>query len=147
MEESMTTIDVILAKKGNQVWSIEPSAQVYAPLELMAEKNVGALLVLDGQKIVGIMSERDYARKVMLKGKSSKSTPVSEIMTAEVLYVTPSHSVEECLALMTNKKIRHLPVLENDELVGIISIGDVVIEMISEKELLIEQLENYIKGY
>ena len=143
----MTTIDVILAKKGNQVWSIEPSAQVFAALELMAEKNVGALLVLDGQKIVGIMSERDYARKVMLKGKSSKSTPVSEIMTAEVLYVTPSHSVEECLALMTNKKIRHLPVLENDELVGIISIGDVVIEMISEKELLIEQLENYIKGY
>lgn len=143
----MTTIDVILAKKGNQVWSIEPNAQVFAALELMAEKNVGALLVLDGQKIVGIMSERDYARKVMLKGKSSKSTPVSEIMTAEVLYVTPSHSVEECLALMTNKKIRHLPVLENDELVGIISIGDVVIEMISEKELLIEQLENYIKGY
>ena len=143
----MTTVDVILANKGNQVWSIEPSAQVFAALELMAEKNVGALLVLDGQKIVGIMSERDYARKVMLKGKSSKSTPVSEIMTAEVLYVTPSHSVEECLALMTNKKIRHLPVLENDELVGIISIGDVVIEMISEKELLIEQLENYIKGY
>lgn len=143
----MTTIDVILAKKGNQVWSIEPSAQVFAALELMAEKNVGALLVLNGQKIVGIMSERDYARKVMLKGKSSKSTPVSEIMTAEVLYVTPSQSVEECLALMTNKKIRHLPVLENDELVGIISIGDVVIEMISEKELLIEQLENYIKGY
>ena len=143
----MTTVDVILANKGNQVWSIEPSAQVYAALELMAEKNVGALLVLDGQKIVGIMSERDYARKVMLMGKSSKSTPVSEIMTAEVLYVTPSQSVEECLALMTNKKIRHLPVLENDELVGIISIGDVVIEMISEKELLIEQLENYIKGY
>ena len=143
----MTTIDVILAKKGNQVWSVDPGAQVFAALELMAEKNVGALLVLDGQKIVGIMSERDYARKVMLKGKSSKSTPVSEIMTAEVLYVTPSHSVEECLALMTNKKIRHLPVLENDELVGIISIGDVVIEMISEKELLIEQLENYIKGY
>ncbi len=143
----MTTIDVILAKKGNQVWSIEPNAQVFAALELMAEKNVGALLVLDGQKIVGIMSERDYARKVMLMGKSSKTTPVSEIMTAEVLYVTPSQSVEECLALMTNKKIRHLPVLENDELVGIISIGDVVIEMISEKELLIEQLENYIKGY
>ena len=143
----MTNRCVNLAKKGYQVWSVEPSEQVFAALELMAEKNVGALLVLDGQKIVGIMSERDYARKVMLKGKSSKSTPVSEIMTAEVLYVTPSHSVEECLALMTNKKIRHLPVLENDELVGIISIGDVVIEMISEKELLIEQLENYIKGY
>ena len=142
----MTTVDIILANKGNQVWSIAPSAQVFEALELMAAKNVGALLVLHGEKIVGIMSERDYARKVILKGKSSKSTPVSEIMTAEVLYVTPSQSVEECLLLMTNKKIRHLPVLENDELVGIISIGDVVNEMITEKELLIEQLENYIKG-
>ena len=143
----MTTVESVLAIKGDQVWSIAPRAQVFEALEMMAEKNVGALLVLEGEKIVGIMSERDYARKVMLKGKSSKSTPVSEIMTGEVLYVTPSQSVEECLLLMTNKKIRHLPVLENDKLVGIISIGDVVNEMISEKELLIEQLEKYIKGY
>lgn len=143
----MTTVNIILANKGNQVWSIEASAQVFEALKVMAEKNVGALLVMEDQKIVGIMSERDYARKVILKGKSSKTTPVSEIMTAEVLYVKPNQSIEECLVLMTNKKIRHLPVLENDELVGIISIGDVVNETISEKKLLITQLENYIKGY
>ena len=143
----MTTVNIILANKGNQVWSIESSSQVFEALKMMAEKNVGALLVMEDQKIVGIMSERDYARKVILKGKSSKSTPVSEIMTAEVLYVTPSQTVEECLALMTNKKIRHLPVLDNDDLVGIVSIGDVVNEIISEDKLLIDQLENYIKGY
>lgn len=143
----MTTVNIILGNKGNQVWSIEPGAQVFEALEMMAEKNVGALLVIEEQNIVGIMSERDYARKVILKGKSSKSTPVSEIMTSEVLYVTPSQSIEECLALMTIKKVRHLPVLENDELVGIVSIGDVVNEIISEKMLLINQLEKYIRGY
>lgn len=143
----MVTVNSILAKKGNQVWTIEPGAQVFDALKLMAQKNVGALLVREDKKIVGIMSERDYARKVMLKGKSSKTTPVSEIMTTEVLYVTPAQSIDECLALMTTKRIRHLPVLEADELVGIVSIGDVVNEMLSEKEVLIDQLENYIKGY
>ena len=143
----MTTVDNILANKGKQVWSIEASAQIFDALKLMAEKNIGALLVFEDQKIVGIMSERDYARKVILKGKSPMTTPVSEIMTTEVLYVAPNHSVEDCLVLMTTKKIRHLPVLENDDLVGIISIGDVVNEIILEEKHLVEQLENYIRGY
>ena len=143
----MTTVDVIIAKKGNQVWSIEANAQVFEALKIMAEKNVGALLVFEDQKIVGIISERDYARKVILKGKSSQTTHVSEIMTTEVLYVSPSQSAEDCLVLMTAKKIRHLPVLENDKLVGIVSIGDVVNEIILEEKHLINQLENYIRGY
>lgn len=143
----MTTIDIILAHKGNQVWSIESSAQVFEALKMMAEKNVGALLVLEDQKIVGILSERDYARKVILEGKSSKTTPVSEIMTSKVLYISPNQSVEECMVIMTTKNIRHLPVLENDELVGIVSIGDVVNEIILEEKFRVNQLENYIKGY
>jgi CBS domain-containing protein len=120
---------------------------VFAALELMAEKDIGALLVLDGTRITGIFSERDYARKVILMGKASKSTPVSEIMTREVLVVSPDSSLEECMGVMTGKKVRHLPVLDGDEIVGMISIGDVVNQLLNQKEFVIEQLESYIKGY
>lgn len=143
----MSTVNAILTKKGNEVWSIQPDAPVYEALELMAEKGIGSLLVLKGGQIAGILSERDYARKVILKGKSSKTTPVSEIMTPDVLVISPSHSIDECLGVMTAKKIRHLPVLDGDEIRGLISIGDVVSYIISEKEFVIEQLESYIKGY
>jgi CBS domain-containing protein len=113
---------------------------------LMAEQNVGALLVLDGEKIVGVFSERDYARKVILKGKASKETSVDEIMTSEVTTVHPGQSVEECMGLMTDKRIRHLPVLEGEKLAGLISIGDVVKAIISDREFIIKQLESYITG-
>jgi len=142
----MITISHLLQDKGQAVWSVSPDTTVFDALKLMAEKNVGALLVLDKDKLVGIFSERDYARKVILKGKSSKETPVKEIMSEEVLYVRPNQSIEECMALMTNKRIRHLPVMEGNQLLGIISIGDVVKAVISEQEFVIHQLENYITG-
>jgi CBS domain-containing protein len=112
----------------------------------MAEKNVGALMVLDSNKLIGVFSERDYARKVILMGKSSKDTAVREIMSENVVTVTPDDSIEECMALMTDKRIRHLPVLEDDELAGVISIGDVVKAIMSEQEFMIEQLEHYVSG-
>jgi CBS domain-containing protein len=143
----MATVSVILSEKGTKVWSVAPSDTVFAALELMAEKDIGALLVLDGTRITGIFSERDYARKVILMGKASKSTPVSEIMTREVLVVSPDSSLEECMGVMTGKKVRHLPVLDGDEIVGMISIGDVVNQLLNQKEFVIEQLESYIKGY
>jgi len=143
----MKTVSDLLRVKGNQVWSIGPDATVYDALTLMAEKDVGALLVLDNVgQLVGILSERDYARKIVLKGKTSRETPVREIMTKKVLWVRPDQTIEEIMALMTNKRIRHLPVLEEGRLVGVISIGDVVRAIISEQEFMIEQLENYITG-
>jgi len=143
----MKTVSDLLRVKGNQVWSIGPDATVYDALTLMAEKDVGALLVLDNVgQLVGILSERDYARKIVLKGKTSRETPVREIMTKKVLWVRPDQTIEEIMALMTNKRIRHLPVLEEGRLVGVISIGDVVKAIISEQEFMIEQLENYITG-
>ncbi len=142
----MITVYHILQGKGNQVWSVSPDTLVYDALKLMADKNLGAVLVVEQGKLVGIFSERDYARKVILMGKSSKEIPVKEIMTEQVLYVRPNHSIEECMALMTNKRIRHLPVLEGEQLVGVISIGDVVKAFISEQEFVIKQLENYITG-
>ena len=142
----MITVRDILRQKGNQIWWVSPDSTVYDALKLMAEKNLGALLVLDGEKIAGIFSERDYARKIILKGKASKETSVEEIMTSEVTTVRPGQFVEECMALMTDKRIRHLPVLEGEKLVGVISIGDVVKAIISEKEFTIKQLENYITG-
>ncbi|HLA98836.1 MAG TPA: CBS domain-containing protein [Anaerolineales bacterium] len=135
-----------LQTKGNQVYSIHPEASVYEALRLMAEKDIGALLVMEAEKVVGIFSERDYARKVVLHGKSSKETPVREVMTARVVFVRPDQSLDECMALMTNKRIRHLPVVEGDRVVGVISIGDVVKEIIAEQEFVIEQLANYISG-
>lgn len=142
----MKIVRDILQAKGSQVWAIPPDRSVFDALTLMAEKNVGALVVLDGDRVVGIISERDYARKVILKGKSSKEIPVREIMASPVVCIRPEQSMEECMALMTDKHVRHLPVAENNRLVGLISIGDVVKAIIEEKEFIIGQLENYITG-
>ena len=142
----MKPVRELLRIKGQETWSVSPDTPVYDALKLMAEKNVGALLVLDGDKLAGILSERDYARKVILKGKASKNTPAREIMSENVVCVTPKQSVAECMALMTDKHIRHLPVIEDDKLVGVISIGDVVRAIISEQKFVIEQLEHYIAG-
>jgi len=142
----MNTVREILRTKGPEVWSITPDATVYDALKLMADKNVGAVLVTDANHLVGILSERDYARKVILYGKSSKDTLIREIMTERVIYVRPEQTTEECMALMTDKRVRHLPVLEDDLVIGVISIGDVVKSIISEQEFMIEQLEHYISG-
>ncbi len=142
----MTIVKQLLQGKGSEVWSISPEATVYEALQLMADKNIGALVVLEGGKLAGIISERDYARKVILHQKSSMQIPVSEIMTRTVFFVSPDASIEECMALMTNQRVRHLPVLEDDKLVGVISIGDVVKAIISNQEFMIEQLQNYIVG-
>jgi CBS domain-containing protein len=128
------------------MWSIAPESSVYDAVKLMADKAIGALLVMEGDRLCGIVSERDYARKVMLKGRSSKETPVKDIMTAKVLYVGRERSIEECMALMTEKRVRHLPVVEDDRLIGILSVGDVIKAIISHQEFVIDQLENYIKG-
>lgn len=142
----MKTIKQVLRQKGNDIWSVTLDSMVYDALKLMAEKEVGALLVLEAGKLVGIISERDYARKVILKGKSSLDTPVSEIMTQRVMFVRPEQTVEECMALMTEKRIRHLPVLVDDQVVGVVSIGDLVKASLDEKDFMIKQLENYITG-
>lgn len=141
----MWTVRELLSGKGRDVWSVGPNSSVFDALRLMAEKDVGAVLVIDDrQEVVGVLSERDYARQVILKGKTSRETPVRQIMTTRVIYVRPEQSVDECMALMTDKRIRHLPVLEQGRLIGLVSIGDVVKAVISEKEFIIEQLENYI---
>jgi len=140
----MKTVGDVLRVKGNAVLAAEPDATVYHALTVMAEKNIGALVVREGERVVGIFSERDYARQVVLKGKASKDTPIRDVMTARVVFVRPEQNLEECMALMTDKHIRHLPVLDGAKLVGIVSIGDVVKAVISEKEFLIAQLENYI---
>lgn len=140
----MTTVQQLLQTKGADIWSIAPEATVYEALQQMADKNVGALMVVERGKLAGIISERDYARKVILHAKSSMTAPVREIMTSKVFWVKPESTIEECMALMTDKRIRHLPVLENGELVGIVSIGDVVKAIISHQEFMIEQLQNYI---
>ena len=135
---------VLAHKKASTVWSISPNAMVSDAIQLMGEKNVGALPVVDNGTLVGIVSERDYTRKVILKGMSSKETPVSDIMTAQVLTVTPSESVIECMRIMTEKRVRHLPVLEGTNLVGILSIGDMVNWFISAQTATIDDLERYI---
>ncbi len=140
----MKTVREMLLKKGNKVHSISPNKKIFEALQLMAEKEVGALLVMDGEKLVGIISERDYARKVALEGKSSKESLVSEIMSSKVVYVESDSSTDECMALMIGKKIRHLPVFNGGKLVGVISIGDVVNAIIDEKEFEIDQLVRYI---
>ena len=140
----MTTVQRLLQKKGHTVWSIPPDVSVFEAVQLMADKRVGALMVVDRNELVGVISERDYAREIVLKDRASRDTPVSAIMTQRVLYVRPQQTLEECMALMTEKHLRHLPVLDNGRLVGVISMRDVVKELIAEKEFLIEQLENYI---
>jgi len=142
----MVTVRQILKNKGSQAWSTEPQATVYAALQLMAEKDIGALLVLADGKLVGIFSERDYARKVILHGKTSAETQLSEIMTPGVVTVRPEQTIGECMALMTEKRLRHLPVVEGDQVVGVISIGDVVKAIISDQQFVIKQLESYITG-
>lgn len=140
------TIGSILQHKGAQVFSVSPTATVYEAIEKMAETHVGALLVLEGDTLVGIISERDYARKVILQGKLSKQTLVQEIMTSPVIFVTPEEPVEECMRMMTNYRIRHLPIVDQGKVMGVISIGDLVKWIISEQEKTIHQLRNYITG-
>ncbi len=142
----MITLRQLLQSKGGGIWSVPSTSTVFDALRMMAEKNVGALLVIDEGRLVGIVSERDYARKIALKGKSSKETLIREIMTEKVVYIRPDESIEECMALMTEKHFRHLPVIDNGTLLGIISIGDVVRTVISEQKFIIAQLENYISG-
>ncbi len=142
----METIRQILGKKGNQIYSVKPETTVYDTLKLMADKNIGAVLVLKQDKLVGIMSERDYARKVVLKGKISKEIPVNEIMSSNVICIDPDQTIKNTKAVMIQKRIRHLPVMEEDKLVGIISIGDVVNAVLEENSFMIDQLATYIKG-
>ena len=142
----MTTIAQLLNTKGNQVWSVEPKATIFKALEIMSEKEIGALLVMEDGKLTGIFSERDYARKVILKGKSSKETPVGELMTKKVFYMDPQKTINDCMAMMTAKRIRHVPVIEDNQVMGIVTIGDVVNQIISEQEVTINHLENYITG-
>jgi CBS domain-containing protein len=140
------TVSDIIARKGGAVWAVSPDTAVYDALAMMAEKNVGALLVLDGERLMGLMSERDYARKIVLLGKTSKRTRVREIMSEQLVCVTPRSTVEECMRLMTDKRIRHLPVKEGDQVLGIVSIGDLVNWIILAQESIIDQLEGYIAG-
>jgi CBS domain-containing protein len=142
----MYTVRHLLQEKGNQLWSVTPQKTVYEALELMSAKNIGALLVIDGGKVVGMFTERDYARKVILMGRSSKTTTVGELMTTDVLYVSPDDTIENCMALMTDKRLRHLPVMDNNRLAGIVSIGDVVKAIIHDREFTIRELERYITG-
>jgi CBS domain-containing protein len=142
----MGSVGVILKKKGHDVYSITPEASVYAALQLMADKDVGCLVVQKDNAVVGIISERDYARKIVLKGRFSKDVDVSEIMTSEVIRISPDEDIERCMELMTYHRTRHLPVFENDRLVGMISVGDIVKAIIEKQEETIKQLENYIKG-
>lgn len=137
----------LLQTKGHTVYSVEPSIMVYRAIELMCEKNIGGLLIVEDGKLLGIFTERDYARKLILKGKSSKDTPIRDLMTSNLITVTSDTSVDDCMRVMTGRKIRHLPVLENNELVGLISIGDVVRFVIEEQKSIIEHLEHYITGH
>ena len=142
----MTTVQDVLKEKGHIVWTVTPLAKVIAALKLMAKKNIGALVVMHRNKLVGIITERDYARKVILKGRTSLETPVKDIMTRNVYYAAPDTSTQECMAIMTKNRIRHLPVIQKEKLVGIISIGDIVRSVISQQKITIDHLENYIMG-
>ncbi len=138
--------DILQSKPDTTVHSVTPTTSMFEAITLMAEKNIGALLVIDGETIRGIVSERDYARKIVLAGRSSRETPVADVMTSPVMYVGPTATTQECMALMTGKRLRHLPVMENGKLLGLISIGDLVKDIISEQNFMIEQLQHYISG-
>jgi len=138
------TVGSVLKRKGSEIWFVTPDQTVYEAIESMAHKGVGALLVISGDKLVGIISERDYARKVTLEGKSSRTTLVKEIMTSPVIFVTPDQSVDECMGIITRSRIRHLPIMENEKVLGVVSIGDLVKWVVSEQEETIEHLQNYI---
>ncbi|TDJ12383.1 MAG: CBS domain-containing protein [Gammaproteobacteria bacterium] len=142
----MNTLNQLLQSKSREVWSIGPDASVYDAIHLMAEKGIGALVVLQDESLVGIISERDYARQVVLKDRSSKETLVKDIMSGKVIYADPDQTVDECLAVMTEKRIRHLPVMDGGQMVGLISMGDLVKTIIAEQKLTIDQLERYITG-
>lgn len=137
---------ILNSKPDLTVHTVTPATSVFDAVKLMAEKNIGALLVMEDVKIVGIITERDYARKIILMGRSSKETPVRDIMTSPVMYVRPNQTNEECMALITDNRIRHLPVMDGDKLLGLISIGDLVKDIISEQKFIIQQLEKYIAG-
>jgi CBS domain-containing protein len=140
----MGKVKDILRAKGTNVYAVEPSIMVYKAIELMCEKNIGGLLIVNDGILEGIFTERDYARKLILRGKSSKTTPISELMTKNPITISPENTIEDCMNLMTGKFIRHLPVVENEKLIGLISIGDVVKQIIEEQKDIIEHLENYI---
>lgn len=141
-----TTISEILETKGQVVWTVAPETSVFDAIQLMANKNIGALIVSEGGRVIGVVSERDYTRKVVLHGKSSKSTQVREIISGNVISVTPDHTVAECLRLMTDNRVRHLPVLAEGKLAGVVSIGDLVNWIISAQSTTIDQLQTYING-
>ena len=145
-ESTMKTVEQLLKGKPTSIIGIAPTASVLDALKLLAEKNVGAILVMEGERLAGIISERDYARKVALKGKSSADTPVSEVMTRSVVCVNLHHTNEDCMGLMTQKHIRHLPVVDGERVIGMLSIGDLVKDLISEQQFIISQLESYIHG-
>jgi CBS domain-containing protein len=140
------TIDDILQHKPGELWTVSPDATVFEAIQLMADKNIGALLVMSGKRLIGVISERDYTRKVALKGKSSRDTQVKEIISTPVISATPRHTVQECMRLMTTNRVRHLPVIEGDQVVGVVSIGDLVNWIISAQSITITQLESYITG-
>jgi len=143
----MQQLSDLLKEKGRDIWCLSPDASVYEAIDQMAQKGVGALLVMDGERLVGIVSERDYARKVILQGKSSRDTHVREIMSYPVICARPELTIEETMALMTDKRVRHLPVVVEERVVGVISIGDVVRAIIEDKEFYVQQLTNYITGH
>jgi CBS domain-containing protein len=142
----MTSVRHLLARKGAEIWSIGPEDTVFDAIKMMADKNIGSLVVIEDGRLVGIITERHYARNVVLKGRASPKTRVREIMEPNVVYVRPDHTVEQCMALMTSKMVRHLPVIESENLLGIVSIGDLVKSIIRDQKLVIEQLEHYISG-
>lgn len=141
-----TSVSEILKGKGSTVWSVTPETSVFDAIQLMADKNIGALLVTEGGRLLGVVSERDYTRKVILQGKASKTTQVREIVSGAVISVTPSHTVQECLQLMTQNRVRHLPVLDGGKIAGLVSIGDLVNHIITAQRSTIEQLQTYISG-
>lgn len=142
----MTTVRLLLNQKGHDVFSVQPDATVFDAIQKMADKNVGALVVLEDDKIVGIFTERHYARNVILEGRSSPKTPVRDIMRTRVIYARPEQTIDECMAVMSERRVRHLPIMEDVRLIGIVSIGDLVKSKIAEQQFIIEQLEHYIAG-